>query len=160
MSRDLDIARNLLWAEGSDSLRLAVLDLHSKGFLSSDFRQFLEECADGRRMTSVPSSVLEALLRQILMIVFIPPPMPCYLRKLYDDKISEVLNPPVAAKVEKMLVELKEDGLLSQAFAELFLHRLNEWAGKGNRLAASCYWDLCRDILDEKVLERIDRWLG
>jgi hypothetical protein len=37
---------------------------------------------------------------------------------------------------------------------------LNELAEKGERLAASCYWDLCRERLDEDVLATIDHWLG
>jgi hypothetical protein len=160
MSRELNIARSLLLITGVDSLRQEILELNKSGVLNSDFRTFLEECADGRRVTSISASIMEALLRQILMMVFIPPAMPAYLRKLYDDKITDVLNPPNASRVEEMLAKFKEDGLLSQAFAELFLHRLNEFADKGHRLAASSYWDLCRENLSEEVLASIDRWLG
>ena len=141
-------------------MRQEIRALHENGVLSSEFRTFLEECADGCRVTSISAAMANALLMQILMTVFIPPPMPAYLRKQYDDKISAALNPPNAHRVESMLDELKADGLLSQAFAELFLDRLNELAEKGDRLAASCYWDLCRERLDEDVLARIDHWLG
>lgn len=160
MSREVDLARSLLLQHDSDALRREIHALHENGVLNSDFRMFLEECADGRRAAAISAGMASALLTQILMIVFIPPPMPAYLRKLYDDKISGALNPPNAPRVKAMLDELKADGLLSQAFAELFLHRLNELAENGARLAASCYWDLCRERLDEDVLARIDHWLG
>ncbi len=160
MFREEKIAQRLLLNQDYDSMSQDILELHKSGVLNSEFRMFLEECADGRRVTNIPAPMMGALLTQILMIVFIPLPMPVYLRKLYDDKITAALNPPQADKVDKMLAELKEDGLLSQAFAELFLHRLNEFADTGERLVASEYWDLCREALDPEVLERIDHSLG
>lgn len=160
MSREVSIARSLLLQQDGESFRKKIRALHEDKVLNSDFRMFLEECAKGRRVTAISAPMASALLRHILMIVFIPPPMPGYLRKLYDDKISSVLNPPNASKVEAMLEALKADGLLSQAFAELFLHRLNQLADKGESLAARCYWDLCRERLHEDVLARIDHFLG
>lgn len=160
MSIEVTIAMHLLLQLDVEALRQEIRTLHESGVLNSDFRMFLEECADGRRLTVIPAPMADALLIQILMTVFIPPPMPEYLRNLYEDKISSALNPLNASRVEAMLDELKMDGLLSQAFAELFLHRLNELAEKGKRLAASCYWDLCRERLDEDVLATIDHWLG
>lgn len=156
MSRRAALAAELLLVTDPEELRAEVEKLWRQGVLNGEFRQYLEKCARGQERSSIEPFLAEALLRQILMLVFIPPPMPQHIREFYDAKIRAALNPPKAPAVEEMLDELKSEGLLNQAFAELFLHQLQRIGG----IVAQSYWEMCRERLDESVLQEIDFWLG
>lgn len=61
MADVVDIAKSLLIQRDGDSLRRKIHALHENGVLNSDFRTFLEECDDGRRITIISSAMANAL---------------------------------------------------------------------------------------------------
>lgn len=154
------LARSLLLKVNPEEFEKEVMNLSREGVLDSKFREFLERCAKSEGPSPIDPQMADLLLQQILSVVFIPSSMPPHLQEYYDAKIAAVLDPPKVAAVETMLDELKEDGLLTRSFAELFRKRLQDaWQQIGG-LAAEEYWEMCRERLDNEVLEEIDRLLG
>jgi hypothetical protein len=153
------LAKYLLLIHPS-KLREEIIKIWNEGDLDSNFRKYLENCAKGKELLGIDPKMAYSLLWYILSLVFIPPSMPGHVREFYENKIYDSLNPPKAPVVENMLEELKNEGLLNQAFAELFRYRLEEAVSRIGLMAADGFWQLCRDRLDQETIEEIDYWLA
>jgi hypothetical protein len=129
--------------------------LHAQGALNSAFRQELEACVAGQEPGPWEPGFVETMLWAILRVVFIPLPMPEYLAKLYNDRISSVIAAPTT--MPAVLDELQAQNLLTQEFAELLLHRLNTECGT---FIGADMWRECYGRLPEGLQDTLDRRFG
>jgi hypothetical protein len=136
-----------------EKLSQKIHGLAKKGVLDTEFIQYMEDCIAGKKSEQFDAFTLRALLFEIKRTVYIPPKLPAYMSDLFNKRIHDVLNPPNVYAVERLLAELKDDGLLNAQFGAIFRNALEN--GSVSALNAQEYWEMCLECMEEEEKKKL-----